>query len=149
MVYPMYQYTSVDDLRRLQKHTLFSTANKTKGAMLSFILSAIELFADWTEHTAKEHLLSETTLHIKNIIKNPKSKELKTIPPTFFKDVSWYYFWLLNNKKGTSVIIPIMTATSDLIKFKNPIRYEWTNLPDGHQCYLHNEDGGKIRCWKS
>ena len=42
-----------------------------------------------------------------------------------------------------------MYASQDLMKLKHPKKFEWTNLLDGHQCYLHNEDGGKIRPWRS
>ena len=145
MVYPVYLYTAIDEIRRLQKYTLLNINNKTKSAMLSFTLSAMELFAEWTKNAAKEHLLSDTAQHIKTIIKSPKNKELKRFPSTYFKDVFWYYFWITNNTKRTCIIIPIMTTTSNHIKFKNPKRFEWTNLLDGHQCYLYNEDGGKMR----
>ena len=68
------------------KTTFLSKINKTKATMVSFNLLAMELFADWTEHAAKEHLLSETAQEIRCIIKSPKSKEFKKFPPLYFKD---------------------------------------------------------------
>ena len=46
MVYPIYLYTSIDDIGKLPKYTFFSVNNKTKATMLCFSLSAIELYAN-------------------------------------------------------------------------------------------------------
>ena len=57
MIYHIYLYIAIDDIGRLQKYILLSINNKTKSAMIFFPLSAMELFADWIENAAKEHLL--------------------------------------------------------------------------------------------
>ena len=123
-VHPVYLYTYTNEIGKLVKTTLLNRLNKTKATMVSFNLSTMELFVDWTQYATNKHLLSEIAQQIRNIIKSPKSKEFKKFPHLYFKDVAWYHFWLAHNEEGTCIIILIISTSPNLIKLKHPKKFE-------------------------
>lgn len=97
-------------------------------------LTVLESQESWKPDEARELLLNETSLSLRKVIVN---KQNQYNPIRQWKDATWYFKWLEDDKgNGHCVIIPFVAIITRDLPLQKPERHKWQHVPPALKSHL-------------